>query len=197
MTAPGRAGPGPDVRYGTPGDGLVSVAERSFTARPTHWAALAVVAAAAATADQLTKALVIRELALGEQVDVGGPLAIHHLQNSGIAFGFFAGATAVVAVVTGVAIAWMGALFARGGARHPVLPVGLGLVIGGAASNLIDRLRLGHVTDYLDVGFWPAFNLADTFIVIGVGVLLTAAVVAERAPRRRGRIGSEAPAPRL
>ena len=196
---PGRArpGPGPEVRYGAPGDGLVSVAERSFAAGPTHWAALAVVAAAAATADQLTKALVVRELALGEEIGVGGPLAIHHVQNTGIAFGLFAGATAVVAAVTGVAIAWMAVLFARGGARHPVLPVGLGLVIGGAVSNLVDRVRLGHVTDYLDVGFWPAFNLADTFIVVGVSVLLAAAVLSERAPRRRGRIGPEAPAPRL
>jgi signal peptidase II len=194
---PGRTGSGPDVRYGTPGDGLVSYAERSFAAGPSQWAALAVVAGAAAVADQVTKALVVRELSLGEEVAVAGPLAIHHVQNTGIAFGLFAGATAIVAVITGVAIAWMIAVFARGGGRHPVLPVGLGLVIGGAASNLVDRVRLGHVTDYLDVGFWPAFNLADTFIVVGVGVLVTAAVAAERSPRQRRRISAEAPAPRL
>jgi signal peptidase II len=194
---PGRTGPGPDVRYGTPGDGLVSYAERSFAAGPSQWAALAVVAGAAAVADQVTKALVVRELSLGEEVAVAGPLAIHHVQNTGIAFGLFAGATAIVAVLTGVAIAWMIVVFARGGGRHPVLPVGLGLVIGGAASNLVDRVRLGHVTDYLDVGFWPAFNLADTFIVVGVGVLVAAAVAAERSPRQRGRISAEAPAPRL
>ena len=73
--------------------------------------------------------------------------------------------------------------FARSGARHPVLPVALGLVIGGSVSNLADRVRLGFVTDFLDFRYWPAFNLADSFIVIGVGILLAALVLAEREPR--------------
>jgi signal peptidase II len=185
--------PRPEVRYGAAGDGLVSVAERSFAAGAPHWAALSVVCSAAFAADQLTKALVVRELALGDEVAVAGPLTLHHVQNTGIAFGLFAGAAAVVAVLTSVAIAWMLYVFARSGARHPVFPVGLGLVIGGAVSNLADRVRLGHVTDFLDVGFWPAFNLADTFIVVGVAVLLTAAVIADRAPRGSGRMAPEAP----
>jgi signal peptidase II len=75
--------------------------------------------------------------------------------------------------------------FARAGARHPVLPVALGLLIGGSCSNLLDRLRLGHVTDFLDLRWWPAFNLADSFIVMGVGILLVALVSAERQPRVR------------
>ena len=62
--------------------------------------------------------------------------------------------------------------FARSGSRHPILPVALGLVIGGSVSNLVDRVRLGHVTDFLDLRYWPAFNLADSFIVVGVAVLL-------------------------
>jgi signal peptidase II len=66
-----------------------------------------------------------------------------------------------------------------------VLPVALGLLVGGSLSNLIDRIRLGHVTDFLDLRFWPAFNLADTFIVIGVAILLAALVLAERQPRLR------------
>ena len=69
--------------------------------------------------------------------------------------------------------------FARSGARHPVLPAALGLLIGGSLSNLVDRVRLGHVTDFLDFGWWPAFNLADSFIVLGVAILLASA--------RRGR----------
>jgi signal peptidase II len=75
--------------------------------------------------------------------------------------------------------------FARSGSRHPVLPVALGLVIGGSVSNLVDRVRLGHVTDFLDLKFWPAFNLADTFIVVGVGVLLLALLAADRSARTR------------
>jgi signal peptidase II len=70
--------------------------------------------------------------------------------------------------------------FARSGSRHPVLPVALGLVIGGSVSNLLDRVRLGHVTDFLDFRYWPAFNLADTFIVVGVAALLLALVASDR-----------------
>ena len=84
-------------------------------------------------------------------------------------------------VLTGLAVAWMLVFFARSGARHPVLPVALGFVIGGSVSNLLDRVRLGYVTDFLDLRFWPAFNLADSFIVIGVAILLA------RHARRRAR----------
>jgi signal peptidase II len=114
---------------------------------------------------------------------VVGPFTIRHVENSGIAFGLFSHATSAVVVVTAIAIAWMLAYFGRSGARHPVLPVALGLVIGGSVSNLADRIRLGFVTDFLDFRYWPAFNLADSFIVIGVGILLAALVLAEREPR--------------
>ena len=63
------------------------------------------------------------------------------------------------------------------------MPVALGLVIGGSVSNLADRVRLGFVTDFLDFRYWPAFNLADSFIVIGVAILLAALVLSEREPR--------------
>ena len=76
--------------------------------------------------------------------------------------------------------------FARSGARHPVLPAALGLLIGGSLSNLVDRIRLGHVTDFIDFGWWPAFNLADSFIVIGVAILLVALVAPTASRSRRG-----------
>jgi signal peptidase II len=177
-----------DVRVGSATDGLTpfSVAARSLGAGLSEWLALAAVATAAVAADQLTKHIVSSKLALGDQVHVGGPLSIHHVQNSGIAFGLFASATAAVIVLTALAVGWMLVFFARSGSRHPVLPVALGLVIGGSVSNLVDRVRLGHVTDFLDLKFWPAFNLADSFIVVGVAILLLALVAADRAPRRLG-----------
>jgi signal peptidase II len=176
-----------DVRVGSTTDGLtpLSVAERRVAAGPAQWVALVAVAVAALFADQLTKQIVSSRLALGEEVAVLGPFSIHHVQNSGIAFGLFASATSVVIALTGVAVTWMLLFFTRSGARHPALPVGLGLVIGGSGSNLVDRVRLGHVTDFLDLRFWPAFNLADTFIVVGVAILLVSLVATERAPRRR------------
>ena len=64
-----------------------------------------------------------------------------------------------------------------------MLPAALGLLIGGSLSNLVDRIRLHHVTDFIDLECWPAFNLADSFIVIGVAILLAALVAADRKPR--------------
>jgi signal peptidase II len=176
----------PDVRVGSSPDGLTpfSVAERSLGAGAAQWLGLATIALTALAADQLTKRIVTTHLRLDAGVHVAGPFWIHHVQNSGIAFGLFASATSVVIVLTGLAVAWMLVYFARSGTRHPVLPVALGLVIGGSVSNLFDRVRLGYVTDFLDFRWWPAFNLADSFIVIGVVILLGALLSAEREPRR-------------
>ena len=161
----------------------VSVAERSLAAGPWQWAGLAAVALAAVTADQVTKHVVTSTLALDESEHVIGPLSIHHVQNSGIAFGLFSSATVIVTAVTAAAVLWMIVFFARSGARHPVLPAALGLLIGGSLSNLVDRVRLHHVTDFIDIKWWPAFNLADSFIVVGVAILLGALIVADRAPK--------------
>jgi signal peptidase II len=65
-------------------------------------------------------------------------------------------------------------------------------VIGGSSSNLLDRVRLGYVTDFLDLRYWPAFNLADSFIVVGVAILLGTLLASERMPRGRGRRDSPA-----
>ena len=178
-----------DVRYGSATNGLapISVAERSLAAGPLQWLGLGLVVAAAVLADQLTKRLVSSQLGLGEEVDVLGPFTIHHVQNSGIAFGLFPNSTTIVIVLTAAALVWMLLFFARSGARHPVLPVALGLVLGGSLSNLVDRIRLGHVTDFLDLRYWPAFNLADTFIVIGVIILLGVLAAADREPRKQRR----------
>jgi signal peptidase II len=176
----------PDVRVGSATDGLaaVSAAERSLAAGVPQWLGLGSVVFAAIAADQLTKHIVASQLSLDEGVHVVGPFSIHHVENSGIAFGLFASATALVTALTALAVGWMLIFFARSGSRHPVLPVSFGLLIGGSASNLVDRIRFGQVTDFLDFKYWPAFNLADTFIVVGVAILFLALVAAD-APRRR------------
>ena len=184
-----------DVRVGSTANALqpVSSAERSLGAGRAQWLALAIVAGAAIIADQLTKQVVGRTLGLGDSVDLFGPFSIHHVQNSGIAFGLFGSRTAIVIAVTGVAVGAMLVFFARSGRRHPVLPVALGLVLGGSIANLIDRVRLGHVTDFLDLVAWPAFNLADTFIVVGVAILFGTLVLAERPHRMYGARSGDTP----
>jgi signal peptidase II len=174
-----------DVRVGSSTDALTPVlaAERSLAAQAQQWASLGAVVLAAIAADQLTKLIVASELAFDDALHVVGPFSIHHVQNSGIAFGLFASATPLVTALTALAVGWMLLYFARSGSRHPVLPVALGLLIGGSTSNLIDRIRLGHVTDFLDLRYWPAFNLADSFIVVGVGILFVALLLGETRQR--------------
>ena len=177
-----------DVRIGSATNAVrpILAAERSLAAGRSQWLALLAVAGAAFVADQITKQVVARALAVGETADIVGPFSLHHVQNSGIAFGLFASRTTIVIAVTAVAVAWMVWFFAKTGRRHPVLPVALGLVLGGSIANLFDRVRLGHVTDFLDLEAWPAFNLADTFIVVGVAVLFGTLVLADRPRRMNG-----------
>jgi signal peptidase II len=180
-----------DVRVGSSTNALrpISSAERPLGAGTRQWVGLAAIALAAVGADQLTKQIVSSALGLGGETHIAGPFSIHHVQNSGIAFGLFSQATSIVIVLTALAVGWMLLFFARSGARHPVLPVALGFVLGGSVSNLVDRVRLGHVTDFLDLSYWPAFNLADTFIVVGVAILFAALAGADRRPHRPRRLG--------
>ena len=194
LTEPARREPTPplDVRVGSSTNAVrpILVGERHLGAGLQQWVGLGSIAVAAVIADQLTKQVVARTLALGEEVEIAGPFSIHHVHNSGIAFGLFSSATSVVIALTGLAVLWMLVFFARSGARHPVLPVALGLVLGGSVANLLDRVRLGHVTDFLDFRFWPAFNLADLFIVVGVATLFGALAGADRSKRRPGPLGN-------
>lgn len=179
-----------EIRVGAVTEGRVpvSVVSRAVAAGRRQWAAMLVVASAGVAADQVTKEIVRAQVALGEAVEVTSFFALHHIRNTGIAFGLFPGAASPVTILTSVAVAWMLFYFARAGARHPLLPVAFGFLLGGSVSNLADRLRQGYVTDFLDPVYWPAFNLGDVFITVGVAVLLAIFVVGERRPRlhRRG-----------
>ena len=103
-----------DVRVGSSTDELapVSVAERSLGAGGMQWLGLAAIALAAVAADQLTKRIVTSHLPLDQGDHVVGPFWIHHVQNSGIAFGLFGGATSVVTALTALAVGWMLIFFA-------------------------------------------------------------------------------------
>jgi signal peptidase II len=194
VTEPARSGvparPIVDVRVGSATNALqpISSAERSLAAGPMQWLSLALVAVAAVVADQLTKWVVSSTLSLEDAVELPGPFSIHHVRNSGIAFGLFSDGTSIVIVLTALAVAFMLVFFARSGQRHPLLPVALGFVLGGSVSNLLDRIRLGYVTDFLDLEYWPAFNLADTFIVVGVALLFLSFVAADRTSARVGTL---------
>lgn len=134
-------------------------------------------AAAIATAglvvaiDQATKQLAVTNLERGEQVNVFFGLDFTNTRNSGVAFGAFAGGGAVVAVLIGASLALLVGYFALH-RDMPLLWLPVGLLLGGALGNLADRARDGAVIDFIDPVAWPAFNLADACIVVGVFLLL-------------------------
>jgi signal peptidase II len=123
-------------------------------------------------ADQLTKALVRGSLAPGDQRRlIPGVLALVHTTNTGVAFSAFSGNAAVVTLLALVVLAALLGFFARY-SHQPLLWLAVGLIAGGALGNLIDRLRAGAVTDFIKLPDWPAFNLADSAITIGVVALV-------------------------
>ncbi|HEX7060115.1 MAG TPA: signal peptidase II [Solirubrobacterales bacterium] len=142
------------------------------------WLAIALCTAIVAL-DQGAKALVEHNLAAGEQVDLLGPLSLTLSHNKGVAFGLAGGGGAGLIVLAVAAVGLVLYVFARDPAR-PWMWVAVGLLAGGAFGNLIDRVRAGEVTDYLDPSIWPPFNLADAAIVAGV-VLLAALFLREEA----------------
>jgi signal peptidase II len=128
-------------------------------------------AAGVLAADQASKAIVRGSIGRGERIDVLPGLDLVNTRNTGVAFGFFSGGGTVVAVIAAVALLALLAFFATHLGR-PLVWLPTGLLLGGAAGNLVDRAREGAVTDFVDLPLWPAFNLADTAITIGVLALL-------------------------
>ena len=139
----------------------------------------AAVALVVVAADQATKALVRANVELGDRDGVFPGVELVHVRNRGVAFGLFADGGLVLVVIGVVSVLALLAFFATH-SRRPLVWLPTGLLLGGAAGNLIDRMRQGFVTDFIDLPLWPAFNIADTCITIGV---LTLLYVLEGPPR--------------
>jgi signal peptidase II len=128
-------------------------------------------AAVVVALDQATKQIAVSSLSRGESVNVFFGLDFTNTRNRGVAFGALAGGGLVIAILIGLALALVLGYFAMNADRAWLwLPVGL--LLGGALGNLVDRAREGAVTDFIDPIAWPAFNLADVSIVVGVLGLL-------------------------
>lgn len=132
-------------------------------------------AAAAIMADQVTKLVVEQRLPLHHSwaplPDYDHLFRITHISNTGAAFGLFPSGSLLFGVVAALVSLFILFYNYRLPAGHRLLRVALGLQMGGALGNLVDRLRIGHVTDFLDFGPWPVFNVADLCIVCGVALL--------------------------
>ena len=145
----------------------------SSLSRGVHWrrgrvyAVILVTAAAVVALDHLTKWLVTRSLPLDGEIWSGAFVSIHHVENRGAAFGVlpqFQWLYLVVATIVAIYILVAGHRFGTTWYRQVVL----GMVLGGAVSNGVDRLVQGYVVDFIDFHFWPVFNVADSAIVIGI-----------------------------
>lgn len=124
-------------------------------------------------ADQLSKAWIRTNLVEGQSLFELGFFRLTHVHNTGAVFGLFPGQSFILTIIAIVAITII-LVYAFISSRYfPWLDsrlgrLALGLVFGGTVGNLIDRLRLGYVTDFIDFGYWPAFNIADSSVTIGV-----------------------------
>lgn len=139
-------------------------------------------AAAILAADQLTKVLITSQMTLGQSIPVIADFMHFTLvRNTGMAFGILSRAdipfkTALVTLLSGGAMVAVGYYALKAPPSERLTRGGLACILGGALGNITDRLRLGYVVDFIDVFYrdthWPAFNIADSCICIGVGLLL-------------------------
>ena len=131
----------------------------------------ALVAAVTVAVDQGVKALVRTTIDRGEEIDLVLGIQIVNARNSGIAFGMFSSGGLLLVLFALAALVALLVFFFRHRDR-PLVWLPTGLLIGGATGNLIDRVREGAVTDWFDLPWWPAFNIADVAITFGVLSLL-------------------------
>jgi signal peptidase II len=131
------------------------------------WRRALIVAGSVVLLDQITKALIVAHRMLGQSESVFIGVDLNYVRNSGVAFGAFSEGGALVWVLTSLAIVGLITYFTlRADRRWLWLPVGL--IAGGALGNLADRARDGSVVDFIDPVAWPAFNIADVAIVVGI-----------------------------
>jgi signal peptidase II len=134
--------------------------------------------------DQGIKSIVEDSMRVGESITlITGFLSLTYIKNDGGAFGILGGSQIILLVGSTVAVVvvfWM----LLSGRPSTLTMLGCGLILGGAAGNLLDRLTSGEVTDYIHFSFWYIFNAADAAIVAGVGLLLLSALRPERSGQR-------------
>ncbi len=122
--------------------------------------------------DQITKALIRANLHIYESVPDEGFFRLTYTTNTGAVFGVFSDQTFIMTIASFVGVGILLFFYHSHSGSERLVRLSLGLLLGGAIGNLIDRIWLGKVTDFLDVGAWPIFNLADSAIVTGIVILV-------------------------
>ncbi|MEC9438967.1 MAG: signal peptidase II [Chloroflexota bacterium] len=130
--------------------------------------------------DQISKEFIRLWMPLGDSWPSTGFLRIVHGTNTGSAFGLFAGFTNLLILASILGIAAVLYYFYRQGNNAIALRISLGLIVGGALGNLFDRVVFGKVVDFISVGWWPSFNIADSAISVGMFLLIFTMIFGER-----------------
>jgi len=148
--------------------------------RSFFWgAALAVIAL-----DQATKGIVRASLDRGESwPDPDWPVRIRYVTNTGAAFGILEDQTLFLIVMAFVGLAAIYLYYRYPPFDHPIVPIAIGMLLGGASGNLLDRIRLGQVTDFIDFPSYPAFNVADSSITVGIAIIILGYLLLAPRPR--------------
>jgi signal peptidase II len=142
-----------------------------LTAGRRAWARTALTVALVVAVDQVTKKLARDGVRPGEEDPILPAVKLVNVRNEGVAFGIDAGGTTLVIALIALALLALVLYFARHTAR-PLVWLPTGLLLGGALGNIVDRVRDGAVTDFLKIPAWPAFNVADVAITVGVVALV-------------------------
>jgi signal peptidase II len=158
----------------------MAVAGATVERRATRWGLFIAIAVAVVIVDQLTKSWLVANVQPGGAIEIAGDwLRLIHGRNDGGLFGLFGGSAAVLAIASLGVIGLIVAYHARS-KPNVVLSIALGLLLGGAIGNLIDRLRFGYVIDFVDAGIgtlrFYTFNVADSAISIAILLLILLAL---------------------
>lgn len=166
----------------TPAPGYAIIYSMETSTKPQHWLFLIAVATSLILVDQLSKAWIVANLGLYESKELIPALAdfftLTYTRNTGAAFGLFQGVSNIFLVIALVATVVIVYYYRKLQGNYWFLRLGMGLMLGGAIGNAIDRVTRGYVVDFLHVFYdplnfsYPIFNFADAAIVIGVGLLV-------------------------
>ena len=150
------------------------------------WARTGLTVALVVAADQFTKKVARDGIRPGEEDPIFPALKLVNVRNEGVAFGIDVGGKTLVIAIIALALLALVLYFARHTAR-PWMWLPTGMLIGGALGNIVDRIRDGAVTDFLKIPAWPAFNLADVAITLGVVALVLVLERRDEGDERPGR----------
>lgn len=122
--------------------------------------------------DQLTKMWVTANMQLGQSLPPDGIVRLTYIRNSGVAFGLFPNQTFIITLAAIAGLVVLLIYYRLSPFRNIYTYFGLGFILGGSSGNLIDRIRQGYVTDFIDFRVWPVFNTGDSAVVLGTGLML-------------------------